>query len=199
MTLVVLMTLLPALLVICGRWVFWPVRPTLGSAEPSATGLWARVGARIRPRPRAVWIGTTAALLVACLGLFAVNARGLSQADSFRGTPESVVGQEVASRHFPAAAGDPVYVLTSADTADEVARAVAATDGIGATDGPAGRRRRRADRRRRWPTPSTARPPTTPSTGCVRASTTSGTARRWSAATPPSTSTSRPPRSATTG
>ena len=135
-TLLVLMTLLPALLVICGRWVFWPVRPTLGSPEPSATGLWARVGGLIRPRPRAVWIGTTAALLVACLGLFAVNARGLSQADSFRGTPESVVGQEVAARHFPAVAGDPVYVVTSAETADDVERAVAATDGIGATTDP---------------------------------------------------------------
>src|SRR5215218_4839304 len=135
-TLMVLLTLLPALLVNCGRWVFWPMRPTLGSTEPSATGLWAHVGASIRPRPRAVWIGTTAALLLAGLGLYALNARGLTQADSFRGTPESVVGQEVAGRHFPAAAGDPVYVLTSADTADDVARAVAATDGVGATEDP---------------------------------------------------------------
>ena len=135
-TLVVLMTLLPALLVICGRWVFWPVRPSLGSREPSATGFWARVGNLIRPRPRAVWVTTTALLLVAGLGLYALNARGLSQADSFRGTPESVVGQEVAARHFPAAAGDPVYVLTSADTADDVADAVAASDGISATGEP---------------------------------------------------------------
>jgi RND superfamily putative drug exporter len=135
-TLVVLMTLLPALLVICGRWVFWPVRPALGSREPSATGLWAHVGALIRPRPRAVWVTTTALLLLAGLGLYALNARGLSQADSFRGTPESVVGQEVASRHFPAAAGDPVYVLTTADTADDVARTVAAADGISATGEP---------------------------------------------------------------
>jgi len=129
-TLVVLMTLLPALLVICGRWVFWPVRPTLGSPEPSATGIWARVGARIQPRPRAVWIGTSALLLVACLGLFSLNAKGLSQADSFRGTPESVAGDQVAAEHFPAAAGNPVHVLATADTAEEVAAAVAANEGI---------------------------------------------------------------------
>jgi RND superfamily putative drug exporter len=135
-TLAVLMTLLPALLVIFGRWVFWPVRPSLGSREPSATGFWARVGNRISPRPRTVWVTTTALLLVAGLGLFALNAKGLSQADSFRGTPESVVGQEVAGRHFPAAAGDPVFVLTSADTADDVADAVAASDGISATGEP---------------------------------------------------------------
>ena len=40
------MTLLPALLVICGRWVFWPVRPTLGSRRAErdrASGrAWAR-------------------------------------------------------------------------------------------------------------------------------------------------------------
>src|SRR3954447_8857409 len=135
-TLVVLMTLLPALLVICGRWVFWPVRPSVGTPEPTATGLWARVGSRIRPRPRAVWIGTSAALLAASLGLFALNAKGLTQAESFRGTPESIVGDEVARQHFPAAAGNPVYILTSADTADDVAHAVAATDGISATSPP---------------------------------------------------------------
>ena len=45
-----MLTLLPALLVTVGRWVFWPVRPQDGSAEPTATGFWARVGATHRPR-----------------------------------------------------------------------------------------------------------------------------------------------------
>jgi RND superfamily putative drug exporter len=129
-TLVVLMTLLPALLVICGRWVFWPVRPSLGSAEPSSTGLWSRVGSLIKPRPRSVWLVTSALLLAACLGLLDLNSGGLTQAESFRGHPESVVGGEVASRHFPGAAGNPVAVLTTADTADDVAQAVGAADGI---------------------------------------------------------------------
>src|SRR6202042_825138 len=31
--LVSMMTLLPALLLICGRWIFWPVKPAFGSAE----------------------------------------------------------------------------------------------------------------------------------------------------------------------
>jgi RND superfamily putative drug exporter len=135
-TLVVLMTLLPALLVICGRWVFWPVRPALGSAEPSATGFWAHVGALIKPRPRAVWVVTSGLLLVAAIGLFGLNAKGLSQADGFRGTPESITGEEVASRHFPASAGNPVYVLTTADDADVVADAVAGTEGIEAVAEP---------------------------------------------------------------
>jgi RND superfamily putative drug exporter len=129
-TLMVLMTLLPALLVICGRWVFWPVRPSLGSPEPTATGIWARVGARIKPRPRAVWIGTSAVLLIAALGMFSLNAKGLSQADSFRGTPESIQGDAVAAEHFAAATGNPVFVLTGASSADQVARAVDGDKGI---------------------------------------------------------------------
>src|SRR6185312_15125541 len=46
-TLLVMITLLPALLVIFGRWFFWPKRPAFGSAEPTQSGLWARVGQRI--------------------------------------------------------------------------------------------------------------------------------------------------------
>src|SRR5512132_3215668 len=45
--LLAMITLLPALLVIVGRWVFWPRRPTLGSAEPTEHGLWARIGQRM--------------------------------------------------------------------------------------------------------------------------------------------------------
>ncbi|SNS26346.1 putative drug exporter of the RND superfamily [Geodermatophilus saharensis] len=135
-TLVVLMTLLPALLVICGRWVFWPVRPAFGSAEPSATGLWARVGRLIAPRPRATWVVTSVLLLLACLAVFRLDPSGLTQAESFRGTPESIQGDQVAARHFPAVAGNPVTVVTGADAADEVARAVADTDGIAAVDPP---------------------------------------------------------------
>ena len=61
-----MITLLPALLVIFGRWMFWPVRPRYGSAEPTTRGIWARVGKAISRRPRAVWL-VTAILLAAVL------------------------------------------------------------------------------------------------------------------------------------
>jgi len=35
--LVAMLTLLPALLVICGRWVFWPTRPAYGSADTTSS------------------------------------------------------------------------------------------------------------------------------------------------------------------
>src|SRR4029453_9763837 len=60
--LLAMITLLPALLVICGRWLFWPVRPKFGSPEPTAPGVWARLGRRVARRPRTVWV-TTAVVL----------------------------------------------------------------------------------------------------------------------------------------
>ena len=48
-TLLVMVTLLPALLVIFGRWIFWPKRPTFGSPEPTEH---RPLGARRRPDQR---------------------------------------------------------------------------------------------------------------------------------------------------
>ena len=89
-----MLTLLPALLVICGRWVFWPRRPTEGSAEPTATGVWAKVGQRISVRPRTVWAVTAGVLAIAALGIFTLNANGLQTKDQFTKTVDSVVGRE---------------------------------------------------------------------------------------------------------
>src|SRR5208282_3180423 len=41
--LIAMITLLPALLVIFGRWMFWPARPAYGSVEPTTRGVWSRV------------------------------------------------------------------------------------------------------------------------------------------------------------
>ena len=72
--LVVMLTLLPALLVIFPRGVFWPYRPSYGSAEPTTRGLWARVGWSIAARPRLTWITTALLLGVLALGLTGLNA-----------------------------------------------------------------------------------------------------------------------------
>ena len=50
--LLAMVTLLPALLVITGRWVFWPYKPRYGSADPTSRGPWARIGQRIAGHPR---------------------------------------------------------------------------------------------------------------------------------------------------
>ncbi|GAB3580471.1 MMPL family transporter [Calidifontibacter terrae] len=122
-SLLAMLTLLPALLVICGRWVFWPRRPTFGSPEPTATGLWSRVGHGIRPRPRTVWVGTSLALLVCALGLVKLDAHGLTTQESFLGNPQSVTASQVLADHYPNNAGNTAYVTATASGAGQVAAA----------------------------------------------------------------------------
>ena len=72
--LLAMMTLLPALLVIFGRWLFWPVKPAYGTEEPTTRGFWARVGRRIAVRPRLVWVVTALILGVMATGLLGLKA-----------------------------------------------------------------------------------------------------------------------------
>jgi RND superfamily putative drug exporter len=123
-------TLLPALLVIFGRWVFWPRRPSYGSDEPTAHGMWARTGRRIAARPRTVWVGTSLALAAMALGLLGLHASGLTNKGSFRGTPESVSGEAVLAAHFPAGSGTPVVVVASSAHADAARTALSSVPGI---------------------------------------------------------------------
>jgi RND superfamily putative drug exporter len=134
--LMVMLTLLPALLVIFGRWIFWPVRPTFGSVDHTQISFWAKVGRRIALAPRATWVVTSAALVVAALGIFQLNAVGLQNKDAYFGTPDSVVGQQVLSRHFPAGSGSPVVVLAKADHVAAVSTAMARVPGISAVAAP---------------------------------------------------------------
>ena len=132
--LLAMITLLPALLVITGRWVFWPKRPSFGTPEPTSTGLWAKVGAWIAPRPRKVWTVTAVALGVACLGVLTLNTNGLSTEDSYTKEFDSVTGQKVLTTHGLADNSTPVMVVADAAEADAV---VAAMQGIDNVEAPA--------------------------------------------------------------
>jgi RND superfamily putative drug exporter len=132
-----MLTLLPALLVIFGRWIFWPVRPRYGSAEPTARGLWARVGRRIAVRPRAVWIATALVLGAMALGLAGLKANGLTNAQSFRGHPDSVTGQQMLDQHFPGGAGQPVVVVGNRASAAQLMAVFRSTPGITGVTPPA--------------------------------------------------------------
>jgi RND superfamily putative drug exporter len=125
-----MLTLLPALLVTVGRWIFWPARPRFGSADHTATGVWARVGTAIARRPRITWITTTVVLGALAIGIVQLDATGLTTKESFRGTPDSVVGEEVLTRHFAGGAGSPVVVVSNADHAAQVRDTFASTEGI---------------------------------------------------------------------
>ncbi|MFD3441183.1 MMPL family transporter [Streptomyces sp. NPDC058685] len=128
--LIAMITLFPALLVIFGRWIFWPVIPHFGSLEPTERGVWARMGRWIARRPRAIWAGTAVVLVAFSIGLTQLRAEGISNADSFTEKPDSIVGQEVQATYFPAGSGDPLIVISDAAQAGQVRAAVAATPGV---------------------------------------------------------------------
>ena len=73
--------------------------------------MWARIGWSIATRARLVWITTAVILGVLALGLTGLKASGLTNAQSFRGHPDSVTGETVLAAHFPAGAGVPVIVI----------------------------------------------------------------------------------------
>ncbi len=131
-----MITLLPALLVSFPRGVFWPYRPTIGSSEPTAQGMWARIGRSIAPHPRAIWLSTVAVLGIMTLGLTGLQAHGLTNQQSLRGTHDSVTGQTVLAHHFPAGAGNPVVVVGDQGAAASLRSTFAATPGIASVTTP---------------------------------------------------------------
>jgi RND superfamily putative drug exporter len=134
--LLAMMTLLPALLVITGRWVFWPKRPAFGTADNVESGAWAKVGTAIARKPRLVWISATLVLVLLALGTLGLKADGITSAGAFVGKPDSVVGQEVLGEHFPAGAGQPVQVVAKAEKAAEVGAALSQVPGISSVTPP---------------------------------------------------------------
>ncbi len=135
-TMLVMTILLPALLVITGRWVFWPKRPSFGSAEPTADGLWARMGRSISHRPRRVWLVTTGVLLVACLGLFRLDTSGLSTEETYTKEFDSIKGQKLLTEHGLSDNSNTVQVVADADRVPDVVAAVTGVDGLGEPGDP---------------------------------------------------------------
>lgn len=138
------LTLLPALLLIGGkhaRGVFWPARPRyLGDDDDDATtieavesrsGVWGRVSRAVDARPRRVWIGAAALLVVMSGGLTQLEANGLGDRDVFLTTTESVEGFTVLEDHFDAGATAPVRIIVDQTDSDAVLSAVQQVPGVG--------------------------------------------------------------------
>ncbi|OIK00995.1 MMPL family transporter [Streptomyces colonosanans] len=128
--LLAMVTLMPALLVICDRWIFWPAKPSYGSAGATKEDFWTRVGTAVSGGPRTVWIVTALALGAMAIGVFGLKADGLSNKDQFTDKPQMAVGEEIQSQHFPAGAGDPLYVVTKAASAERVKTALSGVPGV---------------------------------------------------------------------
>ncbi len=130
-TLLVMLTLLPALLVLGGGRVFWPRQPRLDHAEPQTEhGIWGRVAGFVARRSRPVWLVTAFALAALALGLTQLNVTTLGESDLFTEETDSVTGQETIARHYPAGTGSPAVIFTRQETAEQVAAVAQETPGV---------------------------------------------------------------------
>ena len=122
-------TLLPAVLLLTGRWIFWPLTPRAGTAPPADAGLWGRVAGWIGRQPRLVWIGAVAVLIVLAASIGQTRF-GLSQTQTFRTTPAFAAGQTLLGRHYPAGASDPAAIVAPAEGAAAVSTAAGGVPGV---------------------------------------------------------------------
>ena len=103
---------LPCVLVLFGRWVFWPQVPKMGQAQlVDSHSVWRRIGDNVAKKPSAFIAGAMVLLILMGLGLTQVQT-GLSQTDQFLEKPEAISAAERIAESFPAGSSDPVVIIT---------------------------------------------------------------------------------------
>jgi putative drug exporter of the RND superfamily len=120
---------LPPLLALFGRRLFWPFIPKLGAKALTDSGIWHRVAAAVAHRPTLVSTVAVAVLALLSLGLLATPI-GLSQTEQFRVQAESVSGYHTLAEHFPSGLTDPTRVIGSTGKAAEIEQAIKSTPGV---------------------------------------------------------------------
>ena len=131
-SLIVLLTFLPALLVLFGRRVFWPFVPHYGTEIVETKGIWGKVSRQVGTHPRRLWAVSTIALLLLASATVTLKADGLAELDVFtdRQAP-AVLGYQVLSDHKLISPSPDAAVVVNADSIDEVVAALAKDPNVG--------------------------------------------------------------------
>lgn len=129
-----ILTLLPALLVAFGRWIFWPRIPRFDDVNSQLEGTWAKIAVGVQKRPRKLWIATSILLVILAGFSTTLNAKGLSTADAFTKKQDSVLGLRLLGEHFPGGAGQPTEVIIKASQVDVVSSALMSLTGVASVE-----------------------------------------------------------------
>ncbi len=122
---------LPAALVVFGRWVFWPKVPRVGQTGlADSQTFWRRIGNLVAKRPGGLVTVTVILLAIAAGGISQIQT-GLSGADQFLKKPEAIAAGERLAESFPAGAADPAIIVTR-QSAESVASTLKDVDGVSA-------------------------------------------------------------------
>ncbi|OPG08565.1 hypothetical protein B1R27_09035 [Streptomyces sp. GKU 895] len=128
-----MLTLLPSVLVLLGRRVFWPLVPRYGSTPKARRSLFAAMGSSAERRPLAVL--ASGAVLLGALALGVLNLPGaLKQEDSFTTKPDAVAAMETLAEAYPEQGTQPLTVLAPTDRADTVLGEVKNTQGVASAE-----------------------------------------------------------------
>jgi len=129
-SMITILTLLPALLLVFGRWIFWPRIPRNDGDDHVMSGMWSKVGNYIGRNPRKAWVISGTVLLLFAFASTTLKADGIGTVDTFTGNPESVVGQKLLTKHFPGGEGDPTQVVVALDKVGAVTAALKNAPGV---------------------------------------------------------------------
>lgn len=141
-----MLTVLPALLVCCGRWLLWPRTPWPGAGQgTSQHRVWQGIAGLVGRGPRFAALTVTLLLAGAAVGLTTLT----TSADPLDKVPpgsESVTGQRVLQGHFPQGVSAPLTLVLPEDAdndeisqASDTAKRVPGVAAVSAGDGLAGR------------------------------------------------------------
>lgn len=137
---ITIMTLLPAVLVLFGRWIFWPRIPKFGSDDEKLSGLWSKIAQATERKPRQYWAATGLLLVVFAGFATTLHASGISTAQSFTKVPDSVKAQDLALKYFSGGEGQPTEIWTTQASAPAITEKLKSMAGVAAvvpaTDGP---------------------------------------------------------------
>ncbi|MFE7272890.1 MMPL family transporter [Streptomyces sp. NPDC057623] len=124
-----MLTLLPAILVLLGRRVFWPLVPRYGSTPKARRSLFTAMGGSAGRRPLTVL--AAGAVLLGALALGVLNLPGsLKQEDSFTSKPDAVTAMETLARAYPERGTQPISVITPHDRAEATLASIRDTRGV---------------------------------------------------------------------
>lgn len=133
------LTFLPALLAIFGKAAFWPSKAKevqkvkasrIKTGKEELTGIWKKVGEIISTRARQTWIIIVILLGVCSLGLFQLQANGVSQTDLVLSESNAADGQQAIARHYNAGSGAPVLVSVPKESIDKTVEALQANENL---------------------------------------------------------------------
>lgn len=124
------LTLLPALLVVFGRWIFWPKIPRHDDEDEKLTGLWSKVAQVTAKSPKKFAIITTVVLLIFAGFASTLKASGISTTEGFTSRPDSLIGQDILLEHFPGGQSQPTQILIKESKVSEAIAVLKSIDGI---------------------------------------------------------------------